>query len=130
MELLHDAGFAYVSPAGERAATGVVPFRWPEVDAFHVLPVFEDQRRELLGNAEAGGVEAIREHMLGAVARVAGEGGHAALVLHNGMIEMEQEIVSEVLADASRRAREGEIWLARCDQVAAWMSDHREHFAA
>ena len=37
------------------------------------------------------------------------------------MIEMEQEVVSEVLADASRRAQEGEIWLARCDQVAAWM---------
>ncbi len=75
-------------------------------------------------------MDAIREHMLGAVTRVAEQGGYAALVLHNGMIEMEDEVVSDLLAEASRRAEEGEIWLARCDQVAAWMSEHREHFAA
>ena len=120
-ELLREAGFAYVSPAGSHAEPGVLPFRWEEVDAFHVLPVFEEQRRELLGSPEAGGLDAIREHMVGAVRRVANEGGYAALVLHSGMIEMEDELVDELLAEASRRAREGDLWLARCDEVAARM---------
>lgn len=120
-ELLRDAGFSYVSPAGSHAEPGVLPFRWEEVDAFHVLPVFEEQRRELLGSAEAGGLDAIREHMAGAVRRVARDGGYAAIVLHNGMFEMEDELVDELLAEASRRAGEGDLWLARCDEVAASM---------
>ena len=120
-ELLRDAGFAYVSPEASRARPGVLPFRWPEVDAFHVLPVFEEQRRELLGDAEAGGVEAVREHLLGAVRRVADEGGFAAPVLHNAMIEMETEVVEELLAEARRRADAGDLRLARCDEVAGWI---------
>ena len=72
MELLRRRGLRYVSPAGGAAAAGVLPFRWPEVDAFHVLPVFEDKRRELLGNPEPAASRPIREHMLGAVRRVAG----------------------------------------------------------
>lgn len=119
MELLGEAGFNYISPAGERAEAGVIPFRWPEVDAFHVLPVFEEPRRELLGDGEAGGVEAIREHMLAGIARAAGDGGHTALVLHNGMIEMEEELVEELLSEARRRADAGDLWLARCDEAAA-----------
>jgi peptidoglycan/xylan/chitin deacetylase (PgdA/CDA1 family) len=121
LELLADTGFGYVSPAGEEAQAGgtvVLPFRWPEVDAFHVLPVFEEQRAELLGKGDAGGLEAIREHLLGAMERVADEGGYAALVLHNGMIEMEDELVDELLAEATRRAKAGDLWLARCDEVA------------
>jgi peptidoglycan/xylan/chitin deacetylase (PgdA/CDA1 family) len=117
-ELLRDAGFAYVSPAGSRARAGVLPFRWEEVDAFHVLPVFEEQRAQLLGSPEAGGVDAIRGHMLGAVRRVAEEGGSAAIVLHNGMIEMEEEVVDELLAEAQRRAEAGDLRLGRCDEVA------------
>jgi len=129
LDLLAETGFAYVSPAGEEAGeeasagtAAVLPFRWPEVDAFHVLPVFEDRRRELLGDAEAGGLEAIRAHLLGAVRRAAEQGGYAAIVLHNGMIETEDELVDELLAEAADRAEEGELWLARCDQVAAWLS--------
>jgi peptidoglycan/xylan/chitin deacetylase (PgdA/CDA1 family) len=123
MQLLQEEGFSYVSPAGSRERPGVLPFRWEEVDAFHVLPVFEEQRRELLGSEEAGGVEAIREHLLGGVRRVAEEGGYAALVLHNGMIEMEQAVVEELLAEASRRADIGDLWLARCDEVARRFAD-------
>jgi Polysaccharide deacetylase len=119
MELLREAGFSYISPAGEGAGAGVIPFRWPEVDAFHVLPVFEEQRRELLGDGEPGGVEAIREHMLAGIARAAEDGSHTALVLHNGMIEMEAELVDELLAEARRRAEAGDLWVARCDEVAA-----------
>jgi len=52
------------------------------------------------------------------VRRVAEEGGFAALVLHNGMIEMEAEVVEELLAEASRRAQQGDIRLARCDEIA------------
>jgi len=124
LELLHEAGFTYVSPAGERAGAGVVPFRWPEVDAFHVLPVFEEQRKEILGDSEAGGVEAVREHLLGAVRRVADEGGHAVLVLHNGMIEMEDEVVDELLGEARNRHDAGDLWLARCDEMANWMNEN------
>jgi peptidoglycan/xylan/chitin deacetylase (PgdA/CDA1 family) len=120
--LLRETGFGYVSPAGSHARAGVLPFRWEEVDAFHVLPVFEEQRRELLGSAEAGGVDAIREHMLGAVRRVAEEGGSAAIVLHNGMIDMEDEVVDELLAEAKRRADAGDLRLARGDEVAQALS--------
>lgn len=125
LDLLADNGFAYVSPEGADAGPRVIPFRWPEVDAFHVLPVFEEQRRELLGDAEAGGVEAIREHLLGAVRRVADEGGQAVLVLHNGMFEMEDGVVHEVLGEARQRHDAGDLWLARCDQMAARMSENR-----
>jgi len=118
-DLLREAGFSYVSPAGSHVRAEVLPFRWEEVDAFHVLPVFEEQRRELLGSPEAGGVDAIREHLLGAVRRVAEGGGYAAVVLHNAMIEMESEVVDELLSEAVRRAEAGDLRLARCDEVSA-----------
>ena len=90
--LLHDRGVRYCSPAGTapgRDGVVVLPFAWPAVDVFHVLPQFAALRAHVAGSDEAGGPDAVRAALL---ERSIGDrdGGHAVLVLHTWMAEHER----------------------------------------
>jgi peptidoglycan/xylan/chitin deacetylase (PgdA/CDA1 family) len=120
LTLLRERGLEYCSPAGTAAGVdevAVLPFEWPNVDAFHVLPAFAELRERKLGSDQAGGPEAIRETLLAAVDG-AGDGDALTLVLHTVMIEMELDAVRDVLARVRARENAGEVWVARCDEVA------------
>jgi peptidoglycan/xylan/chitin deacetylase (PgdA/CDA1 family) len=70
---LADLGFAYCSPAGEapgrRDGVAVLPFAWPQVDAFHYLPRFADRRAALLGSPEARSPAAVQATLEAALER-------------------------------------------------------------
>jgi peptidoglycan/xylan/chitin deacetylase (PgdA/CDA1 family) len=134
LALLADRGLAHCSPAGADAGldatVAVLPFAWPDVDAFHILPTFEALREHHGGSGEAGGPEAVRDTLCASIDRVVAEGGHLALVLHTWLIEAEREQVTDVLARVAKASESGEAWVARCDAVADRMTAHADDFAA
>jgi peptidoglycan/xylan/chitin deacetylase (PgdA/CDA1 family) len=130
LDLLAQRGLRYCSPA-EGAAAGtdrvaVLPFAWPAVDAFHVLPVFADLRERLTGDSEPGGADAVRSQLLHAIDQAQAHGAHATLVLHTWLIELEADAVRDVLARVRGGVDSGELWSAPCRDVAAWLAAPRD----
>jgi peptidoglycan-N-acetylglucosamine deacetylase len=84
--LLRAAGIRWCSPAGDevvvRDGLAFVPFRWPLVDAFHVMEQFAGLR-ERLGVPRAPATPAEMGRRLdAALEALARDGGRRALVLH------------------------------------------------
>jgi peptidoglycan/xylan/chitin deacetylase (PgdA/CDA1 family) len=132
LALLAECGFAYCSPAGTEAGIDelvVLPFTWPAVDAYHVLPAFAALRRHFSGSDQPGGPSAVRQSLLAAIEAAVAAGGHTSLVMHTWMIESERDAVGEILARVSRGVADGELWAARCDEAARWIAVHATDFA-
>jgi peptidoglycan/xylan/chitin deacetylase (PgdA/CDA1 family) len=132
LDLLARRGVRYCSPAGSAPGidrgVAVIPFAWPAVDAFHVLPSFAALREHVSGDGEPGGADAVRAALLQSVEDVLAGGGHATLVLHTWMVELELDAVRDVLARVREAVDSGELWAAPCRDVAAWMADHASSF--
>jgi peptidoglycan/xylan/chitin deacetylase (PgdA/CDA1 family) len=132
-ELLAARGVRHCSPAGSAPGldgdVAVLPFAWPAVDVFHVLPQFAALRAHVSGSQEAGGPDGVRAALLAAVDRAVADGGHAVLVLHTWMAEGVREALHDVLARCAAGAASGELWVARCDAVADWVAAHPRSFA-
>lgn len=132
LALLRDSGLEYCSPAGHGAGIDTVvglPFAWPAVDAYHVLPAFAGLRRHISGSEEPGGPDAVRESLLAAVEDAVAFGGHVSLVLHTWMVELELDAVRDILSRVSAGVDKGELWAARCDEAARWIRSHPAIFA-
>ena len=133
LELLARRGLCYCSPAGAAAGVldgmAVIPFAWPAVDVFHVLPTFAGLREHLTGTGEPGGVEGVRSALIESIDSAIAEGGQATLVLHTWMIEAELEALRDVLDRVRGAVANGELWAAPCREVGAWMRGHAESFA-
>lgn len=131
--LLAARGLRHCSPAGSApgldGGVAVLPFTWPAVDVFHVLPQFAALRAHVSGSEEAGGPDAVREALLAAVDQAVAAGGHAVLVLHTWMAEGVRDALHDVLARCAVGATSGELWVARCDAVAGWVAGHPADFA-
>jgi peptidoglycan/xylan/chitin deacetylase (PgdA/CDA1 family) len=135
--LLAARGVRHCSPAGSApgldGGVAVLPFAWPAVDVFHVLPQFAALRAHVGGEPgaeEPGGPDAVRAAMLGAVEQALADGGHAVLVWHTWMVEGVRDALREVLGRCAEGAAGGELWIARCDTVGDWVAAHPELFAA
>jgi peptidoglycan/xylan/chitin deacetylase (PgdA/CDA1 family) len=131
-ELLVAEGLSYCSPAGEGVGSGppvLLPFAWRHVDAYHLLPQFGALRDHFDGSEEPGGPERVEERMTKAIDDAIAAGGQVTLVLHNWLIEAERDQVRAVLTRVHRAAADGEVWAARCDEVAGWVRDHASEVA-
>lgn len=133
IDLLAARGLRHCSPAGSTAGLvagglAVIPFAWPAVDAFHILPAFAPLREHIAGDPEPGGADAVRTALLQSVEDALATGGHSTLVLHTWMIEMERDAVRAVLARVRDGVDAGELWAAPCRNVAAWMVDRAASF--
>jgi peptidoglycan/xylan/chitin deacetylase (PgdA/CDA1 family) len=132
LALLQAEGLSYCSPAGEGVAiaqTVLLPFTWPNVDAYHVLPQFAALRSHLDGAGDAGGQERVADTLMASIDDAIANGSHATLVLHTWLIEAERDAVHAILRHASAAEQRGEVWAARCDEVAAWVQSHRDLFS-
>jgi hypothetical protein len=94
-----------------------------------VLPAFAALRRHHSGAEEPGGPDAVRTSLLAAVEDAVEKGGHVSLVLHTWMAELERDALRDILARLSGGDAAGELWAARCDDVARWVASHPEDFA-
>jgi peptidoglycan/xylan/chitin deacetylase (PgdA/CDA1 family) len=131
--LLAERGVRHCSPAGSAPGldrgVAVLPFAWPAVDVFHVLPQFAALRAHVGGSEAAGGPDAVRDALLAAVDQAVADGGHAVLVLHTWMAEGVRDALHDVLARCAAGAASGELWVARCDAVADRVAAHPRDFA-
>jgi peptidoglycan/xylan/chitin deacetylase (PgdA/CDA1 family) len=131
LELLRDRDLRYCSPAGTRVGIDsvvVLPFAWPAVDAFHLLPPFAPLRKHINGSEEAPGPDAVRDSLLSAIDDAVTLGGHTALVFHTWLVEVERDVVRDVLVRVSEGVRTGELWAVRCDDVAQWIASRPDDF--
>jgi len=131
LELLQAQGLDYCSPAGADAGMDrvvLLPFEWRNVDAYHLLPQFAALRSYIDGSSEPGGPEQVAERLIAAVDDAVAGAGHATLVLHTWLIEAERDAVHAVLGHIQARLKHGDLWLARCDEVAHWIAQHPGSF--
>jgi peptidoglycan/xylan/chitin deacetylase (PgdA/CDA1 family) len=133
LDLLASRDLRYCSPAGSAPGfehVAVLPFAWPAVDVFHVLPAFAALRAHLGGGAEPGGPDMVRTALLTSVEDALAGGAHATLVLHTWMIEFERDAVANVLDRIRHGVASRQLWAAPCRDVAAWMVEHAASFDA
>lgn len=131
LDLLASRGLSYCSPAGSAPGTDrvvVLPFAWPAVDAFHVLPPFAALREHVTHDSAPGGADAVRAALLARVEHALACGSHATLVLHTWMIELELDAVGEILARVRQGVDAGELWARPCREVAAWIAANPASF--
>jgi len=133
--LLAARGVRHCSPAGSAPGldgeVAVLPFAWPAVDVFHVLPQFAALRAHVGApwSEEPGGPDAVRAALLDAIERAVAGGGHAMLVWHTWMAEGVRDALHDVLARCAAGVASGELWVARCDAVAEWVAARPDAFA-
>jgi peptidoglycan/xylan/chitin deacetylase (PgdA/CDA1 family) len=131
LELLEAEGLSYCSPAGTGAGIErivLLPFSWPAVDVYHVLPQFEALRAHIDGTREPGGPQRVAETLIASVQEAIATGTHAALVLHTWLVEAERDAVRAVLGHVHAAANRGEIWVARCEDAARWIRQNPGNF--
>lgn len=135
LALCRERGVRYVSPLGRfgvDAETGVVvlPFEWETVDAFWYMDKFAGVRAEH-GRAEAlppGTAEGeFRRYLLDKFEEVKREGGYISILFHPFLQTSEERfrVLEEVLEKISG---DEELWVAPCNEVAAWVTEHAEAF--
>ncbi|KAG7294109.1 hypothetical protein NEMBOFW57_004173 [Staphylotrichum longicolle] len=113
--LLKEYGVGYVSPLGEfgvgEEGVVVLPFEWRAVDAFWYMEKFAGIRK---GHGE-------RDEVLSP--------GEFKTWLMGKIEEVTSEEKFGVMEDVLKRISEdGEIWVAPCQEVAAWVRNHPERF--
>jgi peptidoglycan/xylan/chitin deacetylase (PgdA/CDA1 family) len=123
VDVLHEAGMRYGSPAGRGAgeADGValLPFQWRHVDAACVLPPLGLVREQMTGSSDPLDPGAFVTFLEDEVKALARDGGYMAIVLHPFMFDWLGEDRLGALLDLVAGASQcDELWVARCDDTA------------
>lgn len=133
LEVLREAGLLYCSPAGKGAGIddgiALLPFQWQHVDATCVLPGLAPVREQMTGSPDPLDPDAFLAHLDEEIDRLSQEGGFATIVLHLFMLDWFGRGRLMLLLEHLRAAREaGDLWIARCDEVAEHILTHPEAF--
>ncbi|KAK5136450.1 hypothetical protein LTR08_003095 [Meristemomyces frigidus] len=137
LKLCRQHGLSYISPAAEHAALvtlepgkdqiAILPFRWKTVDAFHYMEAFGGLRKAKGEASDAvQSPETLARKYIEEIDGAIESGGYLSLLFHpfltNEPARMRaMEVVVEYLA---RKRDEGQIWLARCCDIAEWIHEH------
>lgn len=134
LALCKENGVRYVSPLGELGVdidTGVVvlPFEWETVDAFWYMDKFSGIRAEHGRPEEAPGSAAFREYLLAKLDELKRDGGYISILFHPFLQTSEEklDVLEEVLQKISS---DKDLWVAPCNEVAAWVREHAESFSS
>jgi peptidoglycan/xylan/chitin deacetylase (PgdA/CDA1 family) len=137
LKLCADYGLQYISPAGFNATLTkldngtrsivVLPFRWSTVDAYFYMETFA-KLRTIKGELpeEPQAPEVLKQKYIEQVDRAILDGGYLSFLFHpflNAPLERLQVFEDVVRYIAEKRDR-GDIWLARCCDVAEWINAH------
>ncbi|HXS46708.1 MAG TPA: polysaccharide deacetylase family protein [Solirubrobacterales bacterium] len=133
LDVLREAGLRYCSPAGEGAGVvdgiALLPFQWQHVDATCVLPPLAPVRVQMTGSPDPLDPDVFLAHLEAEIDRLSREGGFATIVLHLFMLDWFGKGRLMLLLNRLRDAqREGELWIARCGDVAEHLLSHPEVF--
>lgn len=121
-DVLREAGLRYCSPAGEELSiesdVAVLPFQWRHVDASCVLPPLSAAREEIAGSPDPIDPSAFLSYLKAEIDRLEAERDFMTIILHPFMLDWFGEGNLSALLD---RISLGDVWVARCDEVAAYV---------
>jgi peptidoglycan/xylan/chitin deacetylase (PgdA/CDA1 family) len=122
--VLRDLGLRYCSPAGRGAGCdggdlAVLPFQWRHVDATSILPGLDPVRAEMTGSAAPLDPSTFLRSLGEDLDALRRDGGYAAIVLHPAMLDwLGEDGLDEILTRVAGGGAAGELWVARCADVA------------
>jgi peptidoglycan/xylan/chitin deacetylase (PgdA/CDA1 family) len=133
LDVLREAGLRYCSPAGAGAGVesgiALLPFQWQHVDATCVLPPLAPAREEMTGSPDPLDPDVFLAHLEAEISRLSREGGFAVIVLHLSMFDWLGKDRLVLLLNRLRDARrDGDLWIARCKDVAERVLAHPGDF--
>ena len=140
--MCREFGLGYISPAAENGALiplaagkdgeeddaiVVLPFRWRTVDAYYYMPAFSKLREmkgELPSNSQSPAVlvESFKKQIDQAIA----QGGFVSFLFHPFLTDSDEKMAAmeQVVAYLAQKRDEGQIWLAPCRDVEAYVRQH------
>jgi peptidoglycan/xylan/chitin deacetylase (PgdA/CDA1 family) len=124
LDVIREAGLRYCSPAGAGAGcdggdVALLPFQWRHVDATSVLPGLGEVRAEMTGSPGPLDPGAYLLSLGDDLGRLGRDGGYATIVLHPAMLDwLGEESLDAILARVARGRDAGDVWVARCADVA------------
>lgn len=131
--VLRDAGLRHCSPAGAGAGfedgVALLPFEWRHLDASCVLPPLGSAREQISGSPDPIEPARFATWLEAEIGRLARDGGYLAIVLHPFMLGwLGKEPLAALLDRVAAAAASGEIWVARCIEVADHIAAHPNNF--
>ncbi len=123
LDVLRESGLRYCSPAGDGAGVengiALLPFQWEHVDATCVLPPLAPVRERMAGSPDPLDPAAFLTHLEGEIARLSRKSGFATIVLHLVMLDwLGEDNLGALLGRLNAAAASGDLWIARCADVA------------
>jgi peptidoglycan/xylan/chitin deacetylase (PgdA/CDA1 family) len=131
--VLREAGLSYCSPAGAGAGVEddfvLLPFEWRHLDASCVLPPLAPAREQINGSGDPIEPATFVAWLETEISRLAADGGYMAIVLHPFMLDwLGEERLGALLDRVAKASAQGEVWIARCADVAEYVSARPERF--
>lgn len=113
--------------AGGQVVVVVLPFEWETVDAFWYMEKFAGIRKKHGVQEEPLAPDVFKAYLFNKFEEVVKEGGYISILFHPFLTTSEEKF--KVLEEVLQRLREDpNIWVAPCNEVAKWVSDHAEEF--
>lgn len=112
---------------GDEEGVVVLPFEWETVDAFWYMDKFVGTRKKHGVREEARGPQDFKAYLFKKFDEVVKDGGYVSILFHPFLTTSEEKFA--VLEDVLQRLRgDSDIWVAPCNEVARWVSEHAEQF--
>jgi peptidoglycan/xylan/chitin deacetylase (PgdA/CDA1 family) len=122
LDILREVGLRYCSPEGDAArvedGVALLPFQWRHVDASCVLPPLTAAREEIAGTPDSIDPDVFLAYLKAEIDSLPARGGFMTIVLHPFMLDWFGESNLAALLDGISSS---DVWVARCDEVAAHM---------
>lgn len=122
VQALQELGFRWCSPAGEEPVVHgelvELPFRWPLVDAYHLLPAVRSRGG---GTPFDGGPETLAATFEAELAQLAERGGVRTAIFHPFLLLDPQggAAIEQILTDIGELASNGTVWVGPAGELAA-----------
>ncbi|KAI1811848.1 carbohydrate esterase family 4 protein [Poronia punctata] len=137
LKLCRQYGLDYISPAAEQAAVAkispngesiaILPFRWTTVDATYYMEAF-GKLRKLKGfpSEEPLTGQELTKHYINQIDETIRNGGFLSLLFHPFLTTSPERIkaMETVIQHLATRRDEGSIWLAKCQDISAYVHEH------
>ncbi|KAL4737224.1 hypothetical protein BDV11DRAFT_172197 [Aspergillus similis] len=136
LRLCRQYNLSYLSPAGEQAATVAVgsseermvilPFKWAVVDAYFYMETFAGLRKIKEYPEAPQTPEVLVQRYIAEIDQTIAAGGFLAPLFHPFLTDQpgRLEALETVLEYLAQKRASGEVWLARCREVAEFIQEH------
>ncbi|KXS96744.1 hypothetical protein AC578_9007 [Pseudocercospora eumusae] len=140
LRLCKEFGIQYISPAGRDAAVvsvdatqhstmTILPFRWSTVDAYYYMESF-GKLREIKGRLlyAAQTAKTLEESYIEQIDEAIATGGYMSLLFHPFLHNVEERLQAfeDVVKYLSIKSKSGDVWLARCCDVADFVGQNSD----